>query len=43
MGLSTPEDMQKMLGDRFDKLKTLLRRTTTTTKEEACWDFYRKK
>ncbi|MBF0504115.1 MAG: DNA-directed RNA polymerase subunit beta [Candidatus Omnitrophica bacterium] len=42
MGLSSLEDMQKMLGDRFDKLKNTLEKDHTTTKEEALLDFYRK-
>jgi len=42
MGLSSLEDMQKMLGDRFDKIKNTLEKDHTTTKEEALLDFYRK-
>src|ERR1700689_2941707 len=42
MGLSSLDDMQKMLGDRFDKLKNTLEKDHTTTKEEALLDFYRK-
>jgi DNA-directed RNA polymerase subunit beta len=42
MGLSSSEDMRKMLGDRFDKLKNTLEKDHTTTKEEALLDFYRK-
>jgi len=42
MGLSSLEDMQKMLGDCFDKLKNTLEKDHTTTKEEALLDFYRK-
>jgi DNA-directed RNA polymerase subunit beta len=42
MGLSSSDDMQKMLGDRFDKLKNTLEKDHTTTKEEALLDFYRK-
>ncbi len=42
MGLSSVEDMQKMLGDRFDKLKNTLEKDHTTNKQEALLDFYRK-
>ncbi len=42
MGLSTNEDMQKMLGDVFEKLKPTLEKDHTNTKEEALVDFYRK-
>ena len=42
MGLSSSDDMRKMLGDRFDKLKNTLEKDHTTTKEEALLDFYRK-
>jgi DNA-directed RNA polymerase subunit beta len=42
MGLSSIEDMKKMLGDVFDKLKNTLEKDHTTTKEEALLDFYRK-
>ncbi|MDE2008530.1 MAG: DNA-directed RNA polymerase subunit beta [Candidatus Omnitrophica bacterium] len=42
MGLSSSEDMQKMLGDVFDKLKNTLEKDHTTNKEEALLDFYRK-
>jgi len=42
MGLSSSDDMQKMLGDRYDKLKNTLEKDHTTTKEEALLDFYRK-
>jgi DNA-directed RNA polymerase subunit beta len=42
MGLSSSDDMKKMLGDRFDKLKNTLEKDHTTTKEEALLDFYRK-
>ena len=42
MGLSSSDDMQKMLGDRFDKLKNTFEKDHTTTKEEALLDFYRK-
>ncbi|MDZ4241651.1 MAG: DNA-directed RNA polymerase subunit beta, partial [Candidatus Omnitrophota bacterium] len=42
MGLSSPEEMQKMLGDHFPKLKNTLEKDHTTNKEEALLDFYRK-
>jgi len=42
MGLSTTEDMQKMLGADFEKLKNTLEKDHTTTKQEALLDFYRK-
>jgi DNA-directed RNA polymerase subunit beta len=42
MGLSSSDDMQKMLGDRYDKLKNTMEKDHTTTKEEALLDFYRK-
>lgn len=42
MGLSSSDDMKKMLGDRYDKLKNTLEKDHTTTKEEALLDFYRK-
>jgi DNA-directed RNA polymerase subunit beta len=42
MGLSTSDDMQKMLGEGFDKLKNTLEKDHTTSKEEALLDFYRK-
>jgi DNA-directed RNA polymerase subunit beta len=42
MGLSSPEEMKKMLGDDFDKLKNTLEKDHTTSKEEALLDFYRK-
>ncbi len=42
MGLSSIEDMQKMLGENFDKLKPTLEKDHTTSKEEALLDFYRK-
>lgn len=42
MGLSSNEDMQKMLGDHFDYLKPTLEKDHTTNKEEALLDFYRK-
>ena len=42
MGLSSVEDMQKMFGDAFEKIKNTLERDHTTSKEEALLDFYRK-
>ncbi len=42
MGLSSNEDIQKMLGDHFDKLKPTLDKDHTNNKEEALIDFYRK-
>jgi DNA-directed RNA polymerase subunit beta len=42
MGLSSVEEMQKMLGDQFDKLKPTLEKDHTKNKEEALLDFYRK-
>jgi len=42
MGLSTTEDMQKMLGDDFKKLEPTLEKDHTENKEEALLDFYRK-
>jgi len=42
MGLSSSDDMKKMLGDRFDKLKNTFEKDHTTTKEDALLDFYRK-
>ncbi len=42
MGLSNHEDMQKMLGDDFAKLKPTLDKDHTNNKEEALLDFYRK-
>ena len=42
MGLATTDDMKKMLGDHFDKLKNTLEKDHTTNKEEALLDFYRK-
>ena len=42
MGLSSSDDMKKMLGDRFDKLTNTLEKDHTTNKEEALLDFYRK-
>ncbi|HBR14629.1 MAG TPA: DNA-directed RNA polymerase subunit beta [Candidatus Omnitrophica bacterium] len=42
MGLSTNEDMQKMFGDDFEKLKPTLEKDHTENKDEALLDFYRK-
>jgi len=42
MGLSSNEDMQKLLGDDFDRMQPTFERDTTKTKEEALLDFYRK-
>ncbi|MBI3315326.1 MAG: DNA-directed RNA polymerase subunit beta [Candidatus Omnitrophica bacterium] len=42
MGLSGLEDMKKMFGGHFDKLKNTLEKDHTNTKEEALLDFYRK-
>ncbi|MFA5060396.1 MAG: DNA-directed RNA polymerase subunit beta [Candidatus Omnitrophota bacterium] len=42
MGLSNAEDMQKMFGDDFSKIKNTLEKDHTTSKEEALLDFYRK-
>ncbi|MDP8265498.1 MAG: DNA-directed RNA polymerase subunit beta [Candidatus Aceula meridiana] len=42
MGLSTEEEMKRVFGDDFDKLKNTLEKDHTTTKEEALLDFYRK-
>jgi DNA-directed RNA polymerase subunit beta len=42
MGLSNVDDMQKMLGDVFEKMKVTLERDHTNNKEEALLDFYRK-
>ncbi len=42
MGLSNEEDMQKLLGDEFTKMKSTLEKDHTTNKEEALLDFYRK-
>ncbi len=42
MGLSSSEDMQKMLGDDFAKLKNTLEKDHTNNKEEALLDFYKK-
>lgn len=42
MGLSSDEDMQRMLGEDFEKLRPTLEKDHTTNKEEALLDFYRK-
>ncbi len=42
MGLSANEDIQKMLGEDFEKIKPTLEKDHTTNKEEALLDFYRK-
>ena len=42
MGLSSSDDMKRMLGDRYEKLTNTLEKDHTTTKEEALLDFYRK-
>jgi DNA-directed RNA polymerase subunit beta len=42
MGLSNEEDIQKMFGDDFERLKPTLDKDHTQTKEEALLDFYRK-
>ena len=42
MGLSNTDDMKKLLGDHYDKLKNTMEKDHTTTKEEALMDFYRK-
>jgi DNA-directed RNA polymerase subunit beta len=42
MGLTTAEDMQKLLGGDFEKLKNTIEKDHTTNKEEALLDFYRK-
>ncbi len=42
MGLSTNEDIQKLLGDDYEKVKETLEKDHTQTKEEALLDFYRK-
>lgn len=42
MGLSSEEEMQKLFGDDFPKLKNTLEKDHTKTKEEALLDFYRK-
>jgi len=42
MGLSSDEDIKKMVGDDFEKLQPTLEKDHTTNKEEALLDFYRK-
>ncbi len=42
MGLSSNEDMKKMLGADFEKIEPTLQKDHTTNKEEALLDFYRK-
>ena len=42
MGLSSNEDIKKMMGDDFDKLQPTFEKDHTTNKEEALLDFYRK-
>jgi DNA-directed RNA polymerase subunit beta len=42
MGLSTDEDIKKMLGDDFAKIEPTLEKDHTKNKEEALLDFYRK-
>jgi DNA-directed RNA polymerase subunit beta len=42
MGLSSNEDMKKMLGNDFGKIEPTLQKDHTTNKEEALLDFYRK-
>jgi len=42
MGLSDAEDMKKLMGDGFEKLKPTLEKDHTHNKEEALLDFYRK-
>jgi len=42
MGLSSEEEMQKLFGEDFPKLKNTLEKDHTKTKEEALLDFYRK-
>mgnify|MGYP001589682874 CR=1 FL=1 len=42
MGLSSLDDIRKLLGDDADKLKPTLEKDHTNTKEEALIDFYRK-
>jgi DNA-directed RNA polymerase subunit beta len=42
MGLSSNEDIQKVLGDDFEKIKPTLEKDHTKNKEEALLDFYRK-
>ncbi|VAW16194.1 DNA-directed RNA polymerase beta subunit, partial [hydrothermal vent metagenome] len=42
MGLSSEEDMKKLLGDDFDRILPTLEKDHCETKEEALLDFYRK-
>jgi DNA-directed RNA polymerase subunit beta len=42
MGLSSNDDIQKMLGDDFEKIQPTLEKDHTQNKEEALLDFYRK-
>jgi len=42
MGLSSDEDIKKLLGDDFEKIQPTLEKDHTTNKEEALLDFYRK-
>ena len=42
MGLSSDEDIKKMLGKDFEKLQPTFEKDHTTNKEEALLDFYRK-
>ncbi|HNV23974.1 MAG TPA: DNA-directed RNA polymerase subunit beta, partial [Candidatus Omnitrophota bacterium] len=42
MGLSGEEEMKKMFGEDFDKLKSTFEKDHTNNKEEALLDFYRK-
>ncbi len=42
MGLSSNEDIQKFLGDDFEKIQPTLEKDHTTNKDEALLDFYRK-
>ncbi|MFH1360280.1 MAG: DNA-directed RNA polymerase subunit beta [Candidatus Omnitrophota bacterium] len=42
MGLSNEEDMVKMFGSHFEKIKPTLEKDHTKSKEEALLDFYRK-
>jgi DNA-directed RNA polymerase subunit beta len=42
MGLSNEEDIKKLLGDDFEKIKPTFEKDHTKSKEEALLDFYRK-
>ncbi len=42
MGLSSDEEIQKLFGDDFEKLKPTLEKDHTKNKEEALLDFYKK-